>query len=300
MNTVNNSNQIQNIYPVNSPSQSVCIPPSRESDSIDCVCSLLSTISQIFNWILSFFCKSEDTAPIPTTSLHEFIPELENHCLQHYLNHENISSHPLYKVHGRLHACRATLFTEILLNFYLSKNVQIDKQAGLIATSYHDSGRLHWGLDENGRDPYEPQSAEIVRNRLLQKGYQEEEASHISNAILSNTEPSIFKTIVQSSDCIDIMRNRTGRGGRAGFNFRLLTFLNTPEDPLANMNVEEKNLVRRKIVDQAWEFIQFTDARENEFHSHPNDGYFTKLLSLFHQNKEKWPYLHELFMSNTP
>lgn len=292
--STNGVQRAQNELPVTIPSPQVAL---RSVDSIDCL-RVFSTISEYFssalNWLLEFFCHTQTTntttETVASPTFNDFISEHETKSLPHYQQHEQTFDRGR-PVHGRLHVSRALIFGEIMMNFYKGHSIEIEPEAVRMSISYHDSGRKG-----NGVDRWENESREILQNRLIEKGYSRENAERISKTILGSCEYNLIKMFEQSSDCIDIMRPCTGRGGIGGFNPAFLLFLNHQNDPLHSLEANLISGVREKVINQAWEFIQHTENKYQEFNNHPNQGYMSKLLDIFHQSKERWPYLHELFM----
>ena len=70
--------------------------------------------------------------------VHEVL-ELQQSILPIYREHESKFDH--YEVHGRMHICRAVIFTEVMSRTYHATGVPVDFYGVRTAIAFHDSGR---------------------------------------------------------------------------------------------------------------------------------------------------------------
>lgn len=216
-------------------------------------------------------------------SFKNFIQEFENEILPYYLEHEKTFDPA--SIHGRMHASRAMLFSEMMARYMISKGETVDIDLLRRVIGLHDAGRKR-----NGKDIWEKDSAQIIQQYLIDKGMPEEMAIEQSEMVVNKNEPnpSLEAILFSSGDCLDIMRPCTGRGGRKGFNQNFFLFLRGAEKNSAD------NLFRRALIEEAWIFIQETESKKNEFNQHGNSGYISQFLKVIEDNKQKYPLLNHL------
>jgi hypothetical protein len=85
---------------------------------------------------------------------------------------------------------------------------------------------------------------------------------------------NIFSKIVYDTDCYDIMRSGTGRGGLYGFDKRYLKCF------------KEDVFMQDKIINFAWKLISLTDNLEYEN--------VNSLNNIFHKTSNEW----KMYLSN--
>jgi ankyrin repeat protein len=141
------------------------------------------------------------------TSLQPFINHEE-------LNHEELNPKELnlrvHRIsHGATHHARVAIWVRILAN--LCKALGISDQEELSERNirllqyvalFHDAARE----SDKGKDIWEAKSAAACKVFLLGKGISEKEAEHFSSLIIKKENPGLLGKILQSADCLDIMR----------------------------------------------------------------------------------------------
>jgi len=170
-------------------------------------------------------------------------PEIANLIEQQQINYG------LHRIHGQCHIARCIIIAEYLLNISVIPKDSIERLQVYYAISFHDLGR-----QGECEDVWQMESYEICKNYLLSKKYDNEFVNNTANLMLKKNElnESIFSKIVYDTDCYDIMRSGTGRGGLYGFDKRYLKcFKNEPT-------------IQDKIINFAWNLIQQTDNHEYE------------------------------------
>lgn len=128
-------------------------------------------------------------------------------CLPTYRDHER--KFDKGDVHGRSHAIRAFIFSNVLGNIIKEKGVNVDVDSLAMATAGHDMGRAG-----NGVDVYEEQSAEAVckvMSSLAEKGQTgpgEQYLQDVGKTITSKEQdaPTIEAYLLHSADSLDYTR----------------------------------------------------------------------------------------------
>lgn len=213
--------------------------------------------------------------------LKEFVPELQQNILPIYAKHE--SAFDPWGIHGRMHICRALIFSETMRRIYTNIGVSVDAYAVWVAIAFHDSGR-----EGNGPDLWEKRSAERCYSYLLQlpESMDQCEARIISNRILKHGTWDLPQRIIHDADVLEIMRPCCGHGGLDGFRRDVLHF-SGPRDP--DGNFEDNALLREQLILEAWSFIQETENLKDHFSS--STTYMDDLLNCLRQQKKKYPCL---------
>lgn len=154
----------------------------------------------------------------------------------------------LHRIHGQAHISRCIIIAENLLNLLISENDDNKKLQVYYAICFHDIGRK--GECE---DIWQQESYDYCVNYLSNK-YDKEFVNDTANLMLKKNElnESVYSKIVYDSDCYDIMRSGTGRGGIYGFDKRHLKCFN------------DNDQIQDKLVQFAWKLINLTDNNEYE------------------------------------
>ena len=176
----------------------------------------------------------------PTHSWPDFMIELEQNILPLYQAHE--ATFDLWSIHGRLHICRAVIFSEVMGRAYLAAGAAIDFYAVRRAIAFHDSARRG-----NGRDIWESQSAENCFTYLCARPEFASDPARgrkIANLILKEGDFDLSHRIVYDADVLEIMRPCCGNGGLAGFRREELHF-GGRRDPQAGL-LDNPSRIKRK------------------------------------------------------
>ncbi len=217
------------------------------------------------------------------SSFNDFIKEFESEILPIYKHHED--GFDKIGIHGRLHVSRAVLFAELMARYLIANGQEVDLDLLRRTTGLHDSGRK-----ANGIDKWEKESADILKEHLINKGMTEDEASEKSQMIVkkSNKHPSIEAILFSSADSVDIMRPCTGHGGRQGFNKEYFLFLKGTESDSTEFQFRED------FIEEAWLFIQETERMKKSLVNAEDSGYIGTLLNVIRAGGEKYPILSNL------
>lgn len=213
------------------------------------------------------------------------------------------SIYPIYKeheesfdkdgIHGVLHIARSIVASFILSIKCKELGMKTNTTDILIATAFHDSGRK-----ANGNDYWEGASSEnclafITKNNFMLK-------SQLTN----NTPDMVSKMIVKrcvndfedafkkyenpidfmcvyDSDCLEIMRECCGRGGRNSFIKEKLLLYNYNYDFY---------IYYGQLINEWWSFICATENIKPEL-STPDC--LNKLIQLIEMNPEQYPLIYE-------
>ena len=224
---------------------------------------------------------------ISTPSLLDFIPELNEHILPIYADHERRFDYT--SLHGRMHICRAVLLAEAMGHYYISQGLEPDIYAVRVATAFHDSGR-----QDSGKDYWEHDSANLCRDYLLNtpprcRAFQQAPAlaDFTAGLIPHGDMTSLEMQITQDADVLEIIRLFYMGNWQTIFQPEKLVFLSPSDHSLpAEPDAES---IRSRLIHEAWEFIQLTDHRHNEFSRAEN--YFNALFYVFASQKERFPLL---------
>ena len=94
----------------------------------------------------------------------------------------------------------------------------------------------------------------MCKNYLVSKNYDNEFVNNTADLMLKKNglNENIFSKIVYDTDCYDIMRSGTGRGGLYAFDKRYLKCF------------KEDIFMQDKIINFAWKLISSTDNAEYE------------------------------------
>ncbi len=224
---------------------------------------------------------------INTPSLLDFIPELNEHILPIYTEHER--SFDFYRIHGRLHICRALLFAEAMGQFYLSRGQKPDMYAVRTATAFHDSGR-----QDSGEDRWEHDSAALCKNYLLNTSprrsvYQLDIrlADFAANLIPRKGPPSLESQILHDADVLEYMRLFSRDEWQTRFQRERLIFL-SPHDPYIPAEFDAES-TRTSLIWEVWGLIEETRKQQTQFDGSKN--YFQEFLQDFVKHKSRYPLL---------
>lgn len=184
------------------------------------------------------------------------------------------SIYPIYKqheetfdvdgIHGVLHIGRSIIAAYMLANKCNELGLNTNIEDVLIATAFHDSGRKNGG-DDHWESISAINCAAFINEQELKYGEQitVNSAHHVSSHIIKHgTGLHALKTYsldflcVHDSDCLEIMRPSTGRGGRDGFDKSFL-FLNHYNNDL--------KFFFNQFINDWWAFIQETERYKKEF-----------------------------------
>ena len=222
-----------------------------------------------------------------TSSLLDFIPELIKHILPIYAGHELIFDDS--SLHGRMHICRAVLLAEAMGHYYISRGLEPDMYAVRVATAFHDSGR-----HDSGKDYWEHDSANLCRDYLLNTSprcqvYQQAPAlaDFTAGLIPHGDMTSLEMQIAQDADVLEIIRLFHMGNWQTIFQPEKLVFL-SPRD-LCLPSEPDAESIRSRLMHEAWDFIQLTDHRHDEFSQAEN--YFNALFNVFTSQKDRFPLL---------
>ena len=179
---------------------------------------------------------------------------LENFIEQNYPEIANLIEqqqikYGLHRIHGQCHIARCIIIAEYLLNISVIPKDTIERLQVYYAISFHDLGR-----QGEGEDVWQMESCEMCKNYLVSKKYDNEFVNNTADLMLKKNglNESIFSKIVYDTDCYDIMRSGTGRGGLYTFDKRYLKCF------------KEDIFMQDKIINFAWKLISFTDNSEYE------------------------------------
>lgn len=206
--------------------------------------------------------------------------------------------YPIYKakeetfdadgIHGVLHIGRSIVAAYTLACKCKELGYVANIEDVIIATAFHDSGRQN-----NGDDYWEGKSSENCANFInkMEQGYGEPitvqstpfVASHIvkSNkkidSITENVSPfSMDFMIVYDSDCLEIMRPCTGRGGINGFIKEKMC--------LYNFNFAFRRFYN-DFIKEWWEFISETEANKKKLSDENCLSHLINLIEGYDDNK---------------
>lgn len=128
---------------------------------------------------------------------------LIDHCLPRYHQHERTFDKEA-EYHGRTHATRTFVFAQVLGNLLREKGVEVNVDALALAAAGHDIGR-----EQNGRDYYEAQSAELTTQLVgAEHEMSDEFRQALSACITSNAQnaPTIEAWLLHCADSLDYGR----------------------------------------------------------------------------------------------
>lgn len=179
-------------------------------------------------------------------ALEEFI-ENEYQNIAELIEQQQIT-YGLHRIHGQAHISRCIMIAENLLNLLISENDDNKKLQVYYAICFHDIGRK--GECE---DIWQQESFDFCINYLSKK-YDNEFVNNTANLMLKKNElnESIYSQIVYDTDCYDIMRSGTGRGGIYGFDKKYLKCFRA------------NDFMQDKLIHFAWKLINLTDNNEYE------------------------------------
>jgi len=219
-----------------------------------------------------------------------FITELQDEILPLYTHHEAIFD--FVGMHGRMHICRAVLFSEWMARRYLDWGETVDLCAVRFAAAFHDSGR-----EANGFDLWEEESAENCRKYLEKRSTSRNGACALQvkpgeagGYILKTGDWGLNQRIAQDADVLEIMRPCCGVGGLPAFRRSKLLFLRD-DDPYCS-RAEAKEDLRETLVQEAWRWIQATEAIKPGLFKVEN--YMERLLEFLGEKKNSFPLLAQL------
>jgi hypothetical protein len=201
---------------------------------------------------------------------------LENFIEQNYPEIANLIEqqqikYGLHRIHGQSHIARCIIIAEYLLNISVIPKDTIERLQVYYAISFHDLGR-----QGECEDVWQMESYEMCKNYLLSKKYDNDFVNNTANLMFKKNElnENIFSKIVYDTDCYDIMRSGTGRGGLYGFDKRYLKCF------------KEDVFMQDKIINFAWKLISLTDNLEYEN--------VNSLNNIFHKTSNEW----KMYLSN--
>lgn len=220
-------------------------------------------------------------------SWESFIPEFAQNVLPVYEAHEH--SFDLTGLHSRQHITRCVIFTELLLRFYAKLGISpLDEEAIRIATAFHDSGR-----QANGTDRWEAESAENCTAYLLGQGKPQAYALQVARTIVEkDTHHSHLATqILYDVDVLDIMRLLVNdQKGIDRFRRKELMFL-SPND-VQYYQVMHYTGKREAFIREVWNYVFETEWMNASL---DNQTFLPFYLSVFTQNKQKYPWMNRFF-----
>lgn len=218
-----------------------------------------------------------------------FIQELQDNILPLYHARELPGGFDPYQVHGRLHICRAILFSEWMARFHDRHACEpLDHYPIWIAVAFHDSMR-----EDGGPDQWESHSSTACQNYLIhtaaqKTGFDETRAQQAAGWILKTKDRTVSHTIVHDADVLEYMRllPTVEKFGRDHFSFA------GPEDPLRN-HIEQPHAVREALIQEAWNWIRVTKhaLRQPLLHSH---AYMEDVLTFLGGRRREFPLLAEV------
>ena len=218
-----------------------------------------------------------------------FVKDLSTNILPIYKNHE--STFDYQGIHGRMHISRALIFAESMARYYYKviRIKDIDFLAIRYAVAFHDAGRKG-----NGIDIWESDSAEICRKHLLNQGHGDEYSKYVSQLIEKKGPWDAHKKIVHDADVLEIMRPCCGHGGRSGFKEKALRFLSYRDD-LINNNLNDFASPRNTLIDEAWQFIVYTERKKYMFNK-SDFNYFYDLVMIIDEINNNLSMIKGLLM----
>lgn len=213
-----------------------------------------------------------------------------------------VDIYPIYKehentfdkdgIHGVLHIGRSIIASFILSRKCVELGLDSSTRDVIIATAFHDSGRK-----ANGADYWEGISSQNCLDYLKKHSYTyndslttnaaEDVAKMIVKRGVNNFQDAIDKYFhpidfmcVYDADCLEIMRECCGRGGRNGFIKEKLLLYNYNYDFYVYYG---------SLINEWWSFICATENIKKEL-STPDC--FDKLMSLVKTNKNSFPLIY--------
>ena len=177
----------------------------------------------------------------------------------------------LHRIHGQSHISRCIIIAEHLLTLCDIPKNDTQKMQVYFSIAFHDLGRK--GECE---DVWQKESYDLCVEYLKSKKMDNEYVNNTANLMLKKNElnESIFSKIVYDTDCYDIMRSGTGRGGLYGFNREYLKCFK------GNLFIQDK------IINFAWRLISLTDNMEYEN--------VNSLKNMYEKTSNEW----KMYLSN--
>ncbi|NGX37192.1 MAG: hypothetical protein K1000chlam2_00345 [Chlamydiae bacterium] len=245
-------------------------------------CPLPSSITGKFQDVL-ISAKAKSTNSFH--SFHQFIPECENEIFPYYERHEK--GFDRSRSHGRMHIARSLIFCEVMGRYYHFLGIPVNFNLMRRAIGLHDAGR-----QGNTEDVWEKDSAKILKKHLLKKGTGSFVASKQADIVVkdgSQKEYPIEYALVQSGDCLDIMRVLMGLGEKNGFRKELLTFLN--HSHAFPINKAKCHSFRDQLIEEVWDFVQITEKKKFAPEFSKNENFMHHLFQVIENNRKKHPVL---------
>jgi len=221
--------------------------------------------------------KTRNLKTFEKESWNDFLTFLQREILPIYINHEK--SFDRYGVHGRIHICRALIFSEVMMRYYL-KETDMNPSISSVryAVAFHDSGR-----QGNGFDMWEADSAQNCTDYLSQF-IPIEKAKEAGLLIEKRGLWGLDKRIMHDADVLEIMRPCCGCGGREGFRKQALRFLGE-KDQKEWRNAEIRNV----FIEEAWYLISETEYLKESIRN--VEDYMGELLTFVEGNAKELPFI---------
>ena len=214
----------------------------------------------------------------------EFLAHLNRDILPLYINHEKSFDH--HSIHGRMHICRALIFSEVMTRYYLQETVMNPSVSAIrYAVAFHDSGR-----QGNGFDIWEADSAQNCINYLSQF-IPEEKAKDAGFLIEKKGRWGLDKRIMHDADVLEIMRPCCGHGGIDGFRKKALRFLGA-RDQKEWRDAE----IRNGFIEEAWYLIRETERLKGTIRNVKD--YMGELLEFVERNEQELPFISKYMMDD--
>lgn len=229
-------------------------------------------------------------SPTAAASWPAFVAQLEREILPLYAEMERRFD-PI-SLHGRMHVCRAVVFAELMLRFYVEcYGVPVDVEVVRAATAFHDAGRQGSGVDE-----WERASAELCTAALERRGMEPARALWAGDLVVKRQHApwSIERQIVTDADVLEIMRPLCC-GGIDGFRRERLGFASGREQ-LPRPVARDEDL-REQLVQQAWELICVTDGARTSHLESPE--VMRSILDTIARDAQRWSLLAQVAMDHT-
>jgi hypothetical protein len=155
----------------------------------------------------------------------------------------------LHRIHGQGHIARSIIIAKHLLDLHFEPKDSINRLQVYLAISFHDIGR-----QGEGEDAWETASYDICKKYLIDKNFDNEFVNNTANLMVKKNElnENIYSKIVYDTDCYEIMRSSTGRGGLYGFDKKYLKCFKDDE------------IKQQEMINLAWKIISLTDNSEYE------------------------------------
>lgn len=214
--------------------------------------------------------------------------------LSHPLFHEYFKRHDAYleainhqhilprNTHGAMHACRTTLWTQLLLGLYQQAGVDvsgIDPLLLALTGASHDIAR-----EDEGLDLWDEASAKFLKGFLQNLGYDQEIIPPYGHAIAEKDPPnhrftSAIQQIVHDADVLEINRCILAKDFKKDF----LCFYHFP-----NLSSEKKEW----IIEEVQSFIALTEIQEIKHHLEwESENYYLDLVEILKNKKDDYPFL---------